>query len=189
LCAVSGGTYEFTQDWVGKRTDIWSEVFQPHVGAPVRMLEVGSFEGRSTVWFLENVLTHPEARIVCVDTFAGGVEHGGLDLSELEQRFDRNMASHAQKVIKAKGLSRVVLRELPLESFDIAYVDGSHEAADVLADAVLVWDLVKAGGLVVFDDYGWEPDGPRVALDAFLQCMEGTYESLHKGYLLVLTRK
>jgi predicted O-methyltransferase YrrM len=186
---VSSGTYEFTQDWVGKRPDIWSKVFEPHIGDPVRMLEIGSFEGRSTVWFLDNVLTHPEARIVCVDTFSGGVEHSDLDLSELEQRFDRNMAGHAPKVTKAKGSSRVVLRELPFESFDIAYVDGSHEAADVLADAVLVWDLVKPGGLVVFDDYGWEPDGPKVALDAFLQCMDGRYEPVHKGYLLVLTKK
>jgi len=29
------------------------------------------------------------------------------------------------------------LRELPLNSFDVIYIDGSHAAIDVLIDAVL----------------------------------------------------
>jgi Methyltransferase domain len=112
----------------------------------------------------------------------------GLNLSDLEQRFDRNMAGHAPKVTKAKGPSRLVLRDLPLASFDVAYVDGSHQAADVLLDAVLVWDLVKTDGLVMFDDYGGGAKGLTEALDAFLRCMSGRYRLVHKAYQLVLTK-
>jgi methyltransferase family protein len=105
-------SYEFTEDWTEHRTELWAHVMQPYVGVPVRMLEVGSFEGRSAAWFLDNVLTHPDAHIVCVDTFAGSSEHAKLklDLSDLEQRFDSNMARHGPKVTKVKGDSRVVLR-------------------------------------------------------------------------------
>jgi predicted O-methyltransferase YrrM len=162
------------------------------VGVPASLLEIGSFEGRSAVWFLENVLTHPDSRITCIDTFGGSVEHSDLDLSELEQRFDHNMEPHAEKVTKIKGASRRTLRDLPFHSFDIAYVDGSHEAADVLADVVLVWDLVKHGGVVALDDYGWHtptvPKDPSVAIDAFMEVMEGQYDLLHKQWMMVLRK-
>jgi predicted O-methyltransferase YrrM len=185
-------SYEFTQDWLNTRPETWERVLAPYVGVPTQMLEVGSFEGRSAVWFLESVLTHPDSRITCIDTFGGSVEHANLDLSELEKRFDRNMQSHAAKVTKIKGSSRVVLRDLPFNSFDIAYVDGSHEAADVLADAVLVWDLVKPGGVIALDDYGWHtpavPQDPSVAIDAFMHVMKGQYDVLHKEWMVVLAK-
>jgi predicted O-methyltransferase YrrM len=180
--------YEFTQDWTKQSIPVWEELLLPYVGVPARMVEVGSFEGRSTTWLLDNVLTHPEAHIVCVETFAGGTEHAQLDLSELEQRFDRNTARHAHKVTKAKGTSRDVLRQLPIASFDFAYVDGSHQAPDVLFDAVLVWDLVKIGGPVMFDDYGGGDPGVRVAVDAFMECMAGSYELVQKDYSVVLAK-
>jgi hypothetical protein len=96
-------SYEFTEDWTEYRTDLWGEVLGRYIGVPTRMVEIGAFERRSAAWFLDKVLTHPDAHIVCVDMFAGGIEHAELDLSELEQRFDRNMAGHAPKVAKMKG--------------------------------------------------------------------------------------
>jgi predicted O-methyltransferase YrrM len=180
--------YEFTQDWTKPSIPVWEELLRPYVGMPARFLEVGSFEGRSTTWLLDNVLTHPEARIVCVETFGGSIEHAQMDLSDLELRFDRNTARHAPKVTKMKGPSRDVLRQLPAGSFDFAYVDGSHEATDVLFDAVLIWDLVKTGGPVMFDDYGGGAPGVRMAVDAFMECMKGSYELVHKGYPVALTK-
>ena len=56
------------------------------------------------------------------------------------------------------------------------HVDGSHQAADVLLDAVLSFQLLRLGGLLIFDDYLWsmEPVGtqdplnmPKPAIDAF----------------------
>jgi hypothetical protein len=38
-------------------------------GRPVNFLELGSYEGRSTVWMLESLLTHPQSHITCVDPF------------------------------------------------------------------------------------------------------------------------
>ncbi|MCZ6464828.1 MAG: class I SAM-dependent methyltransferase [Proteobacteria bacterium] len=42
-----------------------------------------------------------------------------------------------------------------LEAGDFIYIDGCHEAACVLLDAVLSWDLLKVGGTMIFDDYVW----------------------------------
>ena len=61
-------------------------------------------------------------------------------------------------------------------SVDFIYIDGSHQAADVLSDAVLAFKLLKVGGHLVFDDYIWSetlPYGqdpvrcPKPAIDAF----------------------
>jgi hypothetical protein len=57
----------------------------------------------------------------------------------------------------------------------------------VLADAVLAWPLLKPGGLVCFDDYGWWLDpaperSPKLAVDAFLAVMRGRCEVLKKDY-------
>ena len=51
------------------------------------------------------------------------------------------------------GRSQDLLRAMTGEPFDLVYIDASHEAADVLADAVLAWPLLKPGGFLGFDDY------------------------------------
>jgi predicted O-methyltransferase YrrM len=61
-------------------------------------------------------------------------------------------------------------------SFDLVFVDGSHQASDVLTDLVLGYDLCKIEGTIICDDYLWsmEPAGkqdplnmPKQAIDAF----------------------
>lgn len=43
-----------------------------------------------------------------------------------------------------------------VQQFDLIYIDGSHMRVDVMMDAVLAWPLLKAGGVMVFDDYEWD---------------------------------
>ncbi|WP_162666955.1 class I SAM-dependent methyltransferase [Gemmata massiliana] len=61
----------FTEDWFAYNVPVWARVLAPLVGKPVRALEIGVFEGRSTVWLLENVLTHPDVSLTWTDTFGG----------------------------------------------------------------------------------------------------------------------
>ena len=39
------------------------------------------------------------------------------------------------------------------ESFDFIYIDPSHQAPDILTDAVLAFKLLRLSGVMVFDDY------------------------------------
>jgi hypothetical protein len=50
--------YEFTFDWFSWSIEPWKQIFA-RLGAPSRILEIGSFEGRSTVWMAENLLRAP----------------------------------------------------------------------------------------------------------------------------------
>jgi hypothetical protein len=68
-----------------------------------------------------------------------------------------------------------------------AYIDGSHESADVLEDAVLAWRVLKPGGLLGFDDCGWRVGAapehwPAPGVDGFLWAMRGRFEEVHRGY-------
>jgi len=183
--------YQFTADWFGANIPNWQRWFEGLAGQPdIRFLEIGCYEGRSTVWLLGNVLTDETARIECIDVFGSG--HAG----DYEERFDHNIktALGQKKVKKLKGPSQELLRKLKLYSYDVVYIDGSHTAPDVLEDAVLSFRLLKPGGLLVFDDYMWNafPDPllvPRLAIDAFLQLYEHYYDLLHREYQVAVRKR
>lgn len=70
-----------------------------------------------------------------------------------------------------------LIAEGKAESFDFIYVDGSHQACDVICDAVLSFKLLSEGGIIIFDDYLWRGGAadtgnplktPKLAIDAFV---------------------
>jgi hypothetical protein len=93
---------------------------------PCRILEIGCYEGRATVWLLENIATHPDATIECIDV-----------LEQASFRQNILAAQSPEKVRLEIGRSQNLLRLCSANLFDFVYVDGSHETVDVLEDAVL----------------------------------------------------
>ena len=167
-------------DWFSTNVPVWEKALADYRGKPgVRYLEVGVFEGRSSIWMLDNILTHPSSRATVIDPFLAPANYPG---THLEEAFLANLrASGAEdRTTVIKGYSQLELRELPLDSYDIIYVDGSHTADDVLEDVVLAWRLLKNGGLIILDDYGWPADyapemKPKIAIDAFTRCYTGAH--------------
>jgi hypothetical protein len=145
-------------------------------------LEIGCAEGLSTLWFLQNVLTHPSAVIYCIDP-------------RPSSHFNENTQLYRYKIHLLRQRSQVALRDrifLP-GVFSFAYVDGSRVAADVLEDAVLVFRLIKLGGVVIFNEYAGDSDHSaarrsQAGIDAFLQAFEGQYQLLHKGDQVILAK-
>lgn len=178
--------YEFTNDWFEKTArPIWDHAI-PRI-RPERVLEIGSYEGRSTCYLIDALSLQRPLEIHCVDTWEGGAEHqkAGEDMAAVKARFDANTerAIQAAKhdvtlVVRRETTATALPRLLQPEGvgpgyFDFVYVDGSHEACDVLHDAVLAFRLLKTGGHMAFDDYTWRlPQGgveraPKLAIDAF----------------------
>lgn len=55
--------YIFSQDWTSVNTDKWYSLLQKYKDKDnVNFMEIGCFQGRSTVWLLENILTHKTAK-------------------------------------------------------------------------------------------------------------------------------
>jgi predicted O-methyltransferase YrrM len=184
----------FSADWTSWHFPNWMKWFAPYRTRSTRVLEIGSWEGRSALFFL-NFLPH--AALVCIDTFAGGEEHqGAVDLlPQIEKRFDANTAAFTGRVekIKAQSINALAALGLAQRRFDIAYIDGSHRAADVYVDAVLTWPLMVPGGLILFDDYQWAeaPDplgNPKAGIDSFLAAHEAQYRVIHHEYQVAVLK-
>lgn len=189
---------QFQERWFDMNIVPWSVTF-PKVfdrSDPVRILEIGSWEGRSSL-FLLTYFTR--GQLTAVDTWAGSDEwhyHATPDLHDLEARFDNNVASGAARVTKRKGSSLNVLPQLLSEQqkFDVIYVDGSHLADDAITDSINAWRLLKQGGIMIFDDVMW-PAYPRArantawAINQFLKYHTGEYKVLHAQYQIILQKK
>lgn len=186
--------YRITQDWFSHNIPSWEAVVAPLRGKPdVRCLEIGSFEGLSACWLLENVLTHETSRIVCVDPFDGPGQ------MQAERHFDHNVrqTGAGHKVTKLKGCSRQALPLLAGSLFDVVYVDGSHHPVDTLQDALSIWPLLRRGGVAIFDDYsigGSYPKelagsiDPKPGVDAFLRFVQGEHEIVSQGYQMIVRK-
>jgi hypothetical protein len=168
---------------------VWSKALQCYKGKPgVNYLEVGIFEGRSLLWMLENVLTHPTARVTGIDPFADPFYT--RKSSAYKETFYSNLKASGseEKARIIEGYSQTELRKLPVESFDIIYIDGSHDAADVLEDAILSWRLLKDGGLLILDDYRLH-SGMEKAIDTFYYFFSERFEPIHVDWQVFLRKR
>jgi predicted O-methyltransferase YrrM len=181
--------YEFTADLFTHIIPEWQALLASYVAQPhLQFLEIGSYEGRSALWLLDNVLQHPTSTITCIDPWYD---------AEIERRFDRNVVTsgRSNQVRKIKLPSYRILPQIPERSHDLVYIDGSHEAADVFLDGMLAQRVVKASGLILFDDYLWEPPPgtlhlpPRAGIDAFLALNHWRLAELHRGWQIAVRIK
>jgi predicted O-methyltransferase YrrM len=153
---------DFRHDSVGARTVAWRMLFEDIRDTTSRVLEIGSQEGRSAVFWLE---FFAGAHLTCVDLFSG----------DWTERFDRNLAGYGTRVRKLAGTSIKSLGILREEKavFDFIYIDGSHRRDDVMIDCLGAWRMLRVGGMMLMDDYTWMPNNPEAervapAVDTFL---------------------
>ena len=191
--------YQYTQDWFKWAPPVWSQLI-PHLPERKNFLEIGSFEGRSAVWIIENMM-EDGGEIVCIDTWEGGAEHVNGEMDGAKFRFNENIKLVREKYPKRNissctGTSVNWIAALIQEKrkFDFIYIDGSHLAKDVLVDACMAWPLLQKNGFMVFDDYAWKPPGftllqrPKIAVDAFVNIFEDELLIAHSGYQLIVRK-
>ena len=165
-------------------TDNWDQIIcQLHTPAGQRCaIEVGAECGGSAVYMLERFLTTKGDVLYTMDI-------------QQHPLFEANIEPYKDRVVFHLDQSVNVLTKLWLENqnpiADVVYIDGSHKTKDVLQDAVLSWNLLKAGGVMVFDDYGWGSEVhnmPSVAIESFLQAYQTHYFLLGKGWQVYLQK-
>jgi predicted O-methyltransferase YrrM len=192
----------YTTDWFSHNIDNWTRWLAEYKGQPgVHALEVGSWEGRSAVWLLKNILTGEGSTLDCVD------------YGQRADVFRANTVPWADRVTLRCGLSQDVLPGIRGEQYDFIYLDGDHTPFGVMRDAALVWPLLKVGGLMIFDDYlflhhsvdpnygkPWNreaalraiaehpAEATKSGIDGFLTAMVGQHELVEQTYQLAVRK-
>ena len=180
----------FTSDWFSAHIHSWQYIFRKVGWAaeqPKVVIEIGSYEGRASIWILENLLKNPESRLFCVDTFADAdlpTSYGSRFKANLAEA--RNGPDDNRPHIYA-GLSSDFLLQFNVlkNQADFIYVDGSHRASDVLVDLVLSFRILRVGGVIICDDYlGGAShdlllDSPKLAIDAFTNIFRDQIEIIN----------
>tara|TARA_B100001123_G_C15286548_1_gene1015830 strand:+ start:1969 stop:2235 length:267 start_codon:yes stop_codon:yes gene_type:complete len=77
--------------------------------------------------------------------------------------------------------------------FDLIYIDASHDARNVICDAILSFKALKVDGYMVFDDYEWKKmphdyQRPKVAVNSFIHMFRDNVKVTHKGYKMIVQK-
>jgi len=178
--------YQFTNNWFELHKSSWTSILGQKL--PSNLLEIGSYEGQSAVFSTSLILDMQlnSISLTCIDTWQGAREHMHENMKSVEERFDYNMRISLKKynnrlsLKKIKNKSCIGLSRLYAaggeNKYDFIYVDGSHDACDVLFDAVASFKLLQVNGLMCFDDFLWHSGDrnplhtPRLAIESFISC-------------------
>jgi predicted O-methyltransferase YrrM len=196
--------YHFTESWFS-HNDL--DRFVPKTTDEIKMLEVGSFEGRSTVWFLENVLLNSKSTITCVDPWTTYSQNSDTFNSYFTSESEWDFRNHKrtflhniynsgfmEKVTVIQDSSHLALPKLISngDKFDIIFIDGNHTSPFVITDCVMSWYLLNKGGLMIFDDYLWgdvnSTNSPKIAIDSFVNCFKDYLEVVWSDYKFAIKR-
>ncbi len=188
----------FSDDWFTDRAILGPGNWKTHVVPLLRdvenvqWVEVGSHEGRSALWAVDNLLHGPKARIVCIDPWV----EPWLQ-NKRERAFDAN-TSGTGRILKLKGFSQNILPHLKPKWFHGAYIDGEHSEEAAYRDAILTLPLLLPGAVLIFDDYeGAWPDGSeyrtqrltygvKAAVDRFLKEQGERLKVVYRGWQIIL---
>lgn len=193
LPVMNAEELKFNADWFTNNIKNWDK-YLSHLkgGKYISALEVGSWEGMSACWTLQNILTGEGSTLTCIDTFQGNPENGKLGYeNSVRANFLSNISAIgcADKVTLIETPSQQSLKFLHEKSFDFIYIDGSHVTTDVLTDLVLSWRLLKNGGIMILDDYRYcvpEMDCvPALAIESFKTIFNRELIELHKDYQVI----
>ncbi len=187
---------KFEYDWFSFKSSNWKNYLSDYKDKEnLNFLEIGSHEGRSCSWLLDNILTHETSRMHCVDIFYDDGYEKKFGES-LKTRFFKNTKKYGEKIILHEEWSFDFLTKenIKKEKYDFIYVDGNHSAKCVIEDSVLSFRLLKSNGILIFDDYDWNKNNlppekrPEIAIDAFLQIYKNLINVLYSGSQVIIKK-
>ena len=146
---------------------------------PDLLVEIGSWKGASAISLAQ--MMKPDSLVIAVDTWLGSIEHREhkghyYDSYRMKNGYPQlyytflgnvKRAGLRHKVLPFPNGSLIAARWFAANNLqpDLVYIDGSHDFEDVFLDLNHWYDIIKTGGAVFGDDFGWP--SVRTALETF----------------------
>ena len=193
------GVYKYTKTWFTHCELKYSLINFLDKSKENRILEIGCFEGLSSVFFADNFIDNPKSSLTCVDPFLNidNNDHSNLLQNNEELNFDYNISNckNTEKITIHKITSDVFFedkdnaKDTDNTTYNLIYIDGCHEPDFIQRDMENSFRFLEKGGIMWMDDYGGGNDGSiKKTMDEFLVKYEGQYELIHKGYQLAIKK-
>ena len=160
---------------------------------PNNILEIGCFEGLSSVFFSDNFIEHPDSSLTCVDPFLNidTNDHSPFLQNNEEKNFDYNMSvcKNLDKIKICKNTSDDFF-ENNNKTYNFIYIDGCHEPDFIRRDMENSFSVLEKNGIMWMDDYGGG-DGIQIknTMDSFLEKYKDQYDLIHTGYQLAIKKR
>ena len=157
-----------------------------------KILEIGCFEGLSSVFFADNFLDNLNSSLTCVDPFLtiNNNDHKQFLQNNEEMNFDFNISiCKKSDRITINKITSDIFFENNNQTYNFIYIDGCHEPDFIKRDMENSFDILEKNGIMWMDDYGGG-DGKQIknTMDAFLEKYRGQYELIHRGYQLAIKK-
>ena len=154
------------------------------------MLELGSYEGNSSVFFLKYF---QKIKLTCVDTFEGSIEQGNKNFDKVFENFKFNTKNYKDRVEVFRLKSKEFFKNTNDSNFDLIYIDGSHYAKDVFEDATNSFDVLNKNGYIIFDDFLWDfyeniNDNPIGGVKLFIKKNFFKLKIISIGYQIIIQK-
>lgn len=144
------------------------------------VVEIGSWQGRSTSFLARAVSDSDNGRFFAIDHFKGNVGKessyvvGRQDLGDLKQNFMSNMkALNLDSSISLLEMTTTeAAREFRRGQIRFLFIDGDHTYEGVSRDIELFLPLLCPSAIMVFDDFSTAFPGLLKAVGEMLQSMK-----------------
>lgn len=119
------------------------------------MVEIGSYQGESTVIFAQNFKNLN--KLFAVDPWMNGYAPGDVcsdtyPMNMVESNFDIRISEHPI-IIKKKMKSSDFIKEVDDYSMDFVYIDGDHSYNSCKQDILMWLPKIKKNGIIAGHDY------------------------------------
>lgn len=162
-----------------------------HNDAAGKILEIGSFLGKSSYWLAKGAKERNGEKVICVDTFKGSTEHQErLKGHSTYELFEENLrkAGVFEWVMPIKKSSEEAFLSFS-DKINLLFIDGSHEYQDVKAD-LLSWEqYLIPGGVVILHDSAGQWEGPTKVADELIIGRKHAYRDVVRIESMTIAQK
>jgi predicted O-methyltransferase YrrM len=133
---------------------------------PRRVFEIGTYTGSSTLIMAINTPAETEVFTLDIDPADRATHQTGLGVGtfpEFTVGSAYRGAPAAEKIQQFLGSSRTFDFTPFYGTIDLVFVDADHTYEFVKADTATAFKLLRPGGIIIWDDYRWEPRFPECA--------------------------